>query len=88
MTGSGRIKEIIGESAEIGDNKELSNTLQEEFENIIFKDNKEEIKELAVGDYYNDLVEEIMGFLLKMLIEQREKFLKSMNTTAQKNMKN
>ena len=58
------------------ENKEIENIIknteeegmfdrQECFENIIFKDQKEKIKELAVGSYYDDLVGQVMGFLLE-----------------------
>lgn len=87
----GKIKKILLEEpfkiAQKDDKKEIyedSLKLQEQFEEIIFKEHKETFKEKC-GEYkYSEMVDLIYDFFMKAFIEKKTNHINTMNTNLKK----
>ena len=77
-----KIRKIMEISAK-SENEEETLKLQDEFEDITFKEHKEEFKKIAGDNDYLEMVDELYFFILNGFIDKRLKSVKSINTKLQ-----
>ena len=63
---------------------ECAKARQEEFEKIVFKDEREEIKKIAGESIYLDLVDMMFDFFAKAFVDKRVSQMNTLTTSLKK----